>query len=349
MCLSIGTIPITINALLIFDLNSLMKQLEKRQLALQNKNIFISCVVPVFNEQTIIQQFIAQLDELLASLTNHYEIIVVDDGSRDETVANVMAITDKKAVKLLGLSRNFGKEIALTAGIDYASGDVVILLDADFQHPLALIPTFLARWAEGYDMVYGVRTERKSESAIKRNFALMFYWFMQKMSKVDIPTNAGDFRLLDKKVVTALQSLPERTRFMKGLYAWVGFKKISIPFDVAERAGGKSSWGFTKLAELAITGVTSFSDIPLRVWSIVGFGISFVAMIYAIYILTVTLLFGTDLPGFPTLVVAIMFLGGIQLLSIGILGEYIARIFTEVKQRPNYLLQIKHGFDDNES
>jgi polyisoprenyl-phosphate glycosyltransferase len=322
---------------------------EQRQLALQTKNIFISCVVPVFNEQTVIQQFINKLDELLASLTNHYEIIIVDDGSRDATVANVMAVTGKKSVKLLGLSRNFGKEIALTAGIDYARGDVVILLDADFQHPLELIPVFLAQWAEGYDMVYGVRTERQSESVIKRNFALMFYWFMQKMSKVDIPTNAGDFRLLDKKVVAALKSLQERTRFMKGLYAWVGFKKTAVPFDVAERAGGKSSWGFTRLAELAITGITSFSDIPLRVWGVVGFGISLVAMIYAIYIVTVTLLFGTDLPGFPTLVVAIMFLGGIQLLSIGILGEYIARIFTEVKQRPNYLLQIKYGFDHDES
>lgn len=322
-----------------------MSQAE-RALRLHQKDLFISCVVPVFNEEAIIEPFIAALHKTLAALTKHFEIIIVDDGSRDKTVEKIQQISINYPVKLLGLSRNFGKEIALTAGIDHCRGDVVIILDADFQHPMELIPQFLQHWSEGYDMVYGLRDHRKSESYIKRNFAKLFYWVMQKITKIDMPPNAGDFRLMDRKIVTALQQFPERTRFMKGLYAWVGFKKMGITYEVNARAGGKSAWGFTKLTELAITGITSFSDVPLRIWGFIGFIISTIALIYAIFIVTITLLFGADLPGFPTLVVAIMFLGGIQLLSIGILGEYIARIFTEVKQRPKYLLQIKEGFHD---
>lgn len=320
--------------------------LEQRQLALQNKSLFISCVVPVFNEEALVIEFIERLQERLGELTNHYEIIIVDDGSRDQTVAKVRALPKNKSIKLLGLSRNFGKEVALTAGLEHASGDVVILLDADFQHPIEMLPVFLNYWAQDYDMVYGVRNDRESESYFKRNFAHLFYWLMKKITKIDMPNNAGDFRLMDRKIIEALKQFPERTRFMKGLYAWVGFKKIGVSFDVQNRVAGKSSWRFSKLTELAITGITSFSDVPLRVWGWIGFIISFISLIYAVYIVTVTLLFGADLPGFPTLVVAIMFLGGIQLLSVGILGEYIARIFTEVKQRPKYLLQIKDGFDE---
>lgn len=219
-------------------------------------------------------------------------------------------------------------------------------MDADFQHPIEMLSVFLEKWTEGFDMVYGIRENRKREGYIKRNFAHLFYWVMQQISKIDIPNNAGDFRLMDKKILQALKEFPERTRFMKGLYAWVGFRKIGVPFEVPLRASGKSSWGFGRLTELAITGITSFSDVPLRVWGFVGFVISLFSMIYAGFILTSTLLYGTDLPGFPSLIVAIMFLGGIQLLSIGILGEYIARIFTEVKQRPKYLLQKKIGFDE---
>jgi glycosyltransferase involved in cell wall biosynthesis len=317
-----------------------------RQIQLQNKAVFISCVVPVFNEEAVVVSFLEALHARLASLAARYEIIVVDDGSRDKTVENVLSLPAAKRVKLLGLSRNFGKEIALTAGIEHAQGDVVILMDADFQHPLESLPDFLQQWAQGYDMVYGTRNNRETESYVKRNFARLFYWLMQKITKIDIPNNAGDFRLLDKKIVLALRQFPERTRFMKGLYAWVGYKKIGVPFEVKDRAAGTSSWRLSRLAELAITGITSFSDVPLRVWGLIGFSISLISFLYAIYIVTVTLLFGADLPGFPTLVVAIMFLGGIQLLSVGILGEYIARIFTEVKQRPKYLLQIKEGFDD---
>lgn len=318
----------------------------ERKLALQEKKVFISCVIPVYNEEAVIESFVASLQENLRGLTNHYEIIIVDDGSRDKTIEKIRSLPRDSHVKLLGLSRNFGKEVALTAGLEHASGDVVIILDADFQHPIALISEFLQAWGEGYDMAYGMRTHRASETYFKRNFARLFYWLMQKITKIDMPNNAGDFRLMDRKIIIALQQFPERTRFMKGLYAWVGFKTIGIPYEVHDRAAGQSSWRFTKLTELAITGITSFSDVPLRVWSFIGFLISLISFVYAIYIVTVTMMYGTDLPGFPTLVVAIMFLGGIQLLSIGILGEYIARIFAEVKQRPKYLLQIKDGFDE---
>lgn len=316
-----------------------------RQLAVSNHTLFISCIVPVFNEQALIAEFIIKLSTELASLTDQYEIILVDDGSTDETVLEIKKLTNDKRIKLLALSRNFGKEIALTAGLEHASGEVAILMDADFQHPFSAIPEFLTKWAEGYDMVYGVRKDRENESLFKRNFARLFYWLMRRITNIDIPNNAGDFRLLDRKILDSLKIFPERTRFMKGLYAWVGYKQIAVPFEVQDRKAGTSSWRFSKLTELAITGITSFSDVPLRVWGWVGFIISLVSLIYAIYIVTVTLIYGADMPGFPTLIVAIMFLGGIQLLSVGILGEYIARIFTEVKQRPKYLLQDKVGFE----
>lgn len=319
--------------------------MNERKKKLQSRQVFVSCVVPIFNETANIQNFIECLQTTLQSLTDKYEIILVDDGSKDNSVYCIQQLAKIYPLKLLGLSRNFGKEIALTAGLEHAQGEVAILLDADFQHPIPLITAFLEHWANGYDMVYGLREDRATDTYLKRQSAHLFYWLMQKIAKVDIPNNAGDFRLLDRKIIKALANFPERTRFMKGLYAWVGFKKIGISYSVQERKAGKSSWGLRHLTELAITGITSFSDVPLRVWGFIGFVVSGISFLYALYMITVTLLFGADLPGFPTLVVAIMFLGGIQLLSIGILGEYIARIFTEVKQRPKYLIAIKEGFD----
>lgn len=321
-------------------------QTINRSQVLQNKALFISCIVPVFNEEPVVAAFVTALTATLQQQTNQFEIILVDDGSRDNTLPVITELAKDSRIKVIGLSRNFGKEVAITAGLDHARGSVAIIIDADFQHPLELIPLFLERWAQGYDMVYGVRTDRESESYLKRRFANLFYWLMQKITQINIPRNAGDFRLLDRKVIDALNAFPERTRFMKGLYAWVGFNSLAVPFTVQNRAAGKSSWRFMRLTELAITGITSFSDVPLRVWGMIGFLISLVSLIYAIYIVTVTLLYGADLPGFPTLVVAIMFLGGVQLLSIGILGEYIARIFTEVKHRPKYLIQTKVGFNE---
>lgn len=318
----------------------------QRAVSLENKTVRISCIVPVFNEEAVITPFLQALQDKLQALAHQFEIIVVDDGSSDQTLLKLRELPGNLPVKILALSRNFGKETALTAGIEHCHGDVVILMDADFQHPLDMIPVFLQNWAMGYDMVYGVRADREGESWFKRNFANLFYWVMQKITKINIPANAGDFRLLDKNIVLALRQFPERIRFMKGLYAWVGYTSIGVPFNVQERAAGSSSWRIRKLTELAITGITSFSDVPLRVWGFIGFIISLVSVIYAIYIAIITLVYGADLPGFPTLVVAITFLGGIQLLSVGILGEYIARIFTEVKQRPKYLLRYKEGFDE---
>lgn len=319
--------------------------LAARKQAIQDKTVFISCVVPVYNEQVNVEAFFTQLASTLQALTTHFEIIVIDDGSRDETVEKILHLPAACQLKLLKFSRNFGKEIALTAGLEHCAGDVAIIMDADFQHPLKVLPEFLTNWGNGYDMVYGVRQSRESESAAKRYLARLFYWLMAKITKIEIPNNAGDFRLLDRKIITTLNQFQERSRFMKGLYAWVGFNKIGVPFEVQERAGGRSSWGFMRLAELAMTGITSFSDVPLRVWGFIGFVISFISLVYAIFFLVFTMIYGADLPGFPSIIVAVMFFGGIQLLSIGILGEYIARIFTEVKQRPKYIIDTKHGFD----
>ncbi|HSW70367.1 MAG TPA: glycosyltransferase family 2 protein [Gammaproteobacteria bacterium] len=319
---------------------------SERKHSIENKAVFISCIVPVYNEEAVIESFLKELSTHLDQLASQYEIVVVDDGSKDKTIEKILALPPQLKVKLLSLSRNFGKEAAMTAGLEFCRGEVVVLLDADFQHPVAVLSSFLQSWGEGYDMVYGIRQSRSSEAPFKRYFAQLFYWLMSRITHIDIPNNAGDFRLIDRKVVDALKQFPERNRFMKGLYAWIGFKKIGVPFEVQERAGGHSSWGLMRLFDLALAGITSFSDVPLRVWGLVGFVISLISLVYAIYLVTSTLLFGTDFPGFPTIVVAIVFLGGIQLLSIGILGEYIARIFTEVKQRPKYLIEHKYGFEE---
>lgn len=322
---------------------------QAKQQAVANKSVFISCVIPAHNEGLLIKDFLLALVQHIQKLTNIYEIIVIDDGSTDNTVAQILTTTANPNIKLISLSRNFGKEAALTAGIDHATGDIAILLDADFQHPITMIKDFLHAWADGYDMVYGIRNNRNAESAIKRNFTRLFYWCMAKISRIDIPPNSGDFRLIDRKIINALQLLPEKSRLMKGLYAWVGYKRLGLPFEVQNRTKGKSNFNLCRLFELAAIGITSFSDIPLRIWSIIGLLISCGALIYATYITAVTIFYGTDLPGFPSLITAIMFLGGVQLLSIGILGEYVARIFTEVKQRPIYLIAAKHGFTANET
>lgn len=308
---------------------------------------FISCVVPAYNEGQGIAAFVAALTATLQAITPCFEIIVVNDGSRDNTADVVAGLcATHPALRFLNLSRNFGKEAALTAGIDHVTGDVAVLIDADFQHPLDTIPEFVARWIEGYDMVYGIRASRASESAIKRTGANLFYRLLNWLSTVDIPPDAGDFRLLDRKVVDALKAMPERGRFMKGLYAWVGFRSIPVTFEVQERETGQTSFGLRGLLRLAQTGIVAFSDVPLRVWSVVGIVVSAISLAYAAWIVFATLAFGVEVHGWATLVVAMMFLGGIQLLSIGILGEYLAGVFNEVKQRPTYLVAQRLGFDD---
>jgi glycosyltransferase involved in cell wall biosynthesis len=308
-----------------------------------HKRFFLSCVVPVYNEQIGIAKFIPELENYLQALTNFYEIIFIDDGSNDGTAKIVESFTNQK-IKLIQLSRNFGKEIAISVGLEYCQGDAAIILDSDFQHPFNLLPVFLEHWFKGYDMVFGIRENRENETKLKRTFTQGFYKLMSVLTKEKIVPNAGDFRLLDRKVIDALNSCAERNRFMKGLYAWVGFSSIGIPFKAPQRRSGKSSLHFNNLAELAITGITSFSNVPLRIWSLIGLLISCSSFLFAVYMICKTLICGVDLPGYPSIMVAIMFFGGVQLLSIGILGEYIARIFNEVKQRPKYIISKKIGF-----
>ncbi len=322
--------------------------MRTREERLSNRQLFISCIVPCYNEELCIKQFIQALTECLSTLTDYFEIILVDDGSSDHTslfIQNLRGQYESGQVKALILSRRFGKEAALSAGLSVTKGEVTILIDADFQHPLALVPKFLERWQQGYDMVYGIQNDSDNQSWLRRQLGHLFYHLMRTMTQVPIPAHAGDFRLLDQCVVKALNLCGERGRFMKGLYAWVGFSHIGIPYTPKLRLEGKSKWRFSQLAELALTGLTAFSSVPLRVWGFIGFFISFLALMYGIYIIVATLLYGVDVPGFATIITAVMFLGGIQLLSIGILGEYISRIFDEVKQRPRYIVKQKLGFD----
>jgi len=313
--------------------------------ALPLKEPTISCVVPAYNEAANLRILVPQLTETLRSLSKHVEIIIVDDGSSDDTAATAAALTEHYPVNCVLLSRNFGKEAALTAGIHEAGGDVVILMDSDLQHPVAMIPVFFAKWREGFEMVYGVRTNRDDEGFLKRHLTNAFYTLLRKASRIPIQPDAGDFRLLDRKVVDSLKALPERSRFMKGLYAWVGYKSIGVPFQVEERHAGITTFNFRRLTRLAIVGTVAFTELPLRISALLGLVISALSIIYGIYVAVRTLVYGVDLAGWPTLVVAITFLGGIQLMAIGVLGEYIARIFNEVKGRPNYIVARRIGFE----
>ena len=301
-------------------------------------NPLVSCLLPAFNEEGNILPMLETLHTLMNGLGLRHELIVIDDGSRDATVERVMSVIDRLPVTLVQLSRNFGKEVALTAGIAEARGDLAVLLDCDFQHPPELIPSFIEQWRRGYDMVFAVRSDRNDESLAKRAFTKVFYGLLNFGERNKIPENTQDFRVLDRCLLDALNSMPERNRFMKGLYNWVGFTRLGVKVRTDARRHGTSSFNFFSLLKLAVTGLTAFSNVPLRLWTVIGGAVSLASIAYAIYIVIQTLLFGTDENGWPTLVVAITFLGGVQLLSIGILGEYIGRIFTEVKQRPAYLV-----------
>ncbi len=269
-----------------------------------------------------------------------YEFVFVNDGSDDDTLEILRAAKKQHPeIRVLSLSRNFGKDAALTAGLDHASGDVVVPLDVDLQDPPALILEFLARWREGYDVVYGVRRERQSDGVLKRLTATWFYKLFNFLSDRAIPENAGDFRLMDRRVVDQINGLRERTRFMKALMDWPGFRSVGVPFERPSRSSGRSSWSFWKLWNFALDGITSFSTIPLRLWLYVGAFICAVSLLYASFIVGLVLFTGRDVPGYASLIVAVMFFGGVQLLSIGLLGEYIGRIFQEIKGRPIYLIE----------
>jgi polyisoprenyl-phosphate glycosyltransferase len=298
----------------------------------------VSFVVPAFNEADALPALLARIAAAAAVEQVPFDIVVIDDGSKDATAAVARDAPAAQCVRLLRLSRNFGKEAALTAGLDHADGDVVLCLDSDGQHPPELLTPMLALWREGYDMIYGVRSDRTEESWFKRIGSSAFYALMRAGSRVDIPENAGDFRLMDRCVITALRALPERRRFMKGIFAWVGFNSIGLPYAPEERQGGQSHYSRRQLTQLAWAGVTSFTALPLRLAVFVGALLAALAMAYGSYLIIEDWIYGHDVPGWPTVVVSIMFLSGLQLLFIGIVGEYLARVFEEVKGRPTYLV-----------
>ena len=304
----------------------------------------ISCVVPAYNESRSLPVLLEQLSEMLRTRFTRWEIVVVNDGSSDETELALVPWLAKGKVRYVALSRNFGKEAALTAGIDRARGEVVMLMDADLQHPPALIDDMLAAWRGGADMVYTVRASRDDESWLKKVGSRWFYRVVNAGSRTPIPPDAGDFRLLDRKVVDALKSLPERNRFMKGLYAWVGFPSAVVSYEPNERFAGDSSFSLRSLFRLALTGVTAFTNFPLRLWSAVGAVIAVCSLLGGVWIIIEHYTgAGETVPGWATLAVSAMFFSGVQLLSIGILGEYVGRIFDEVKQRPVYLVRHDSG------
>ena len=300
-------------------------------------------MVPAYNEAANLPLLLQELTQALAGLSPRWEVIVVDDGSRDNTAAVLQGWLHEPGVRYIGLSRNFGKEAALTAGLEQAKGEVVVMLDADRQHPLSLLPAMLAGWRNGADSVCAVRDTRADESWAKRTGTKLFYRIVNAGSPMPIPPDAGDFRLLDRSVLQALLSLPERNRFLKGLYAWVGFRTEFIPYTPAPRAHGRSRFSVLRLLALALTGVTAFSTLPLRLWSGVGAAVALCAIGYGGYITVEHLINGNPVPGWATVVVSLMFFSGVQLLSIGILGEYVGRIFDEVKRRPLYVVREVAG------
>jgi len=301
-------------------------------------NPHITVIVPAFNEAAAITSTVANIAHHLQQLSPNWDVVVIDDGSRDQTANVVRALPKELNTTLVRFSRNFGKEYAITAGLEHASGDIVICMDADGQHSSELLAQMLEKWHEGYDMVYAVRQDRAVESKFKRWGSKIFYGAMSLGGQINIPPDAGDFRLMDRQVVNALLSLPERNRFMKGIYAWVGYKSIGIPYSPLERTHGESTFSKIKLAQLAWTGVTSFSVMPLRLASAVGAGLAFLSFIYGVWVVIDKMFFSESIPGWPTVVASMMFFAGVQLLFIGILGEYLARVYDEVKGRPSYIV-----------
>ncbi|MGQ0801375.1 MAG: glycosyltransferase family 2 protein [Pseudomarimonas sp.] len=301
-------------------------------------------VVPAFNEADGLATFHARLAVVLDTLDLDCRVLYVDDGSRDATwaVVTTLATADSR-VQGMRLSRNFGKELALTAGLDASDADAVIVIDADLQDPPELIPQFIERWLQGFDVVFGTRVARDGESWLKRATAAGFYRVMGRLSTTPIPANTGDYRLLSRVAVDALRGVRERHRFMKGLFAWVGFRQSALPFHRDARAAGRSKFNYWKLWNFALDGITSFSTVPLRMATYIGLGTAVVAFAYGSWIMLKTLLWGDPVAGYPSLMSVMLFLGGVQLMALGIIGEYLGRLFDEVKQRPLYLIGERCG------
>ena len=299
----------------------------------------VSVVVPAYQESAVIGDFVKALQDRLGAMAMRWEIVVVDDGSRDGTASLALAAGRSAAVRVVRLSRNFGKEAALSAGLLLARGDAVIAMDCDFQHPLETLPAFVARWHEGYDMVYGVRMEPLAEPWSKRTLRRLFHRYVGRDDRIELPMGAGDFRLLDRKAIDALARFPERERMMKGLFALLGFQQIAVPYRQAERTAGASSFGLRRVARLATTGITSFSALPLQAFGVAGVVVSAAAFLYAAWIVFERLFLGTAVAGFATLAAGLMIFGGLQMLSVAVIGAYVSRIYREVKARPLFIVE----------
>lgn len=305
----------------------------------------ITILVPCYNEENNINLLYNRLKNLIKSLPCYeFQILLINDGSKDKTLDRMQELHESdQRVSYLSLSRNFGKENAMLAGLDYASGDAVILMDADLQDPPELIPQMIAEWEKGYDDVYARRRSRAGETWLKKTTAHLYYRFLRKFADIDIPVDVGDFRLLDRQAVDALCTLRERQRYTKGLFSWIGYNKKELLFDRDPRAAGNSKMNFFKLFGLAVDGITSFSVAPLRLASVLGLVISTVAFLYLLFVIIKTLLFGDPVAGYPSMISIILFMGGIQLIVLGIIGEYVGRIFYEAKGRPDYLVSEYNG------
>ncbi len=312
----------------------------------ETEAIELSLIAPMYNEEEVVDHFFSAIEQCLGPAGIKYEIVCINDGSSDNTLKIITDYAHQyKHIKVLDLSRNFGKELALTAGIDYATGQAAIPIDCDLQDPPEVILEMYGKWREGYDVVLARRSNRDSDTFVKRNTSMLFYKLIDSMSEIHIPANVGDFRLLDRKALDALRMYPERSRFMKGLFASLGFKTAIVEYVRPARAAGETKWNYVKLYSLALEGILSFTSFPLKIWSYLGAAIAFSGFVYGIFTIVKTLYFGIDVPGYASLMVVLLFMSGLILISLGIIGEYLARIFIEVKGRPIYIVRSSVGFE----
>lgn len=305
----------------------------------------VTILVPCYNEEQSLPALYSALNELMGQNTDYeWEVLMVNDGSRDHTIDVIKQLRSKdKRICYIDLSRNFGKENAMLAGFDYATGDAVVIMDADLQHPPSVIPEMLEKWEEGYDDVYGRRLSRGKESWLRKKLSMWYYSILQKTTRVEILQNVGDFRLLDRKCIEELKKLRETERYTKGMYCWIGFKKCAVDFETQDRVAGQSSMSMKSLFSLAVDGITSFTVAPLKISIVLGLVVSLTAFIFMCYVLINTWVYGDPVQGYPTLMTVVLFLGGVQLLSLGIIGEYLGKIFNETKNRPVYIVGEYEG------
>lgn len=302
----------------------------------------VSLVAPFYNEEAGVKRFFERINMVFSSIRDRYdlEVICINDGSRDSTLDELISVRESNSyIRIVDFSRNFGKEAAITAGLDFSVGDVIVPIDSDLQHPPEVILEMLQKWEEGFEVVLARRVDRRTDHPVQKLAAKAFYEVSRKITHVEIPADVGDFRLMDRKVVEALKAMRESCRFMKGLFAWVGFRTTVVEYSVAPRGHGQSSFNLWRLWNFALDGITSFSTVPLRIWTYLGASISLIAFLYGFYLILKTWFLGADTPGYASIMVAVLFLSGIQLIGIGILGEYLGRIFSEVKMRPPYIVR----------